>query len=182
MGASDESVEAMKTFFIGEKQFGKYSMKKELLLGHDGEHKTYHSNIKMGREQVASVLFIHGFGEYNDRYTEMFKDTADLGYDVHAFDFHGFGYSTGARYVFSYLNLEENFKDTLKCIRQDIPLFILAHSMGGGFLLSQILKNPNLPIAGVILSSPWFNFPDNLDMNPVTTFICRHLPKTFDVN
>ena len=45
--------------------------------------------------------------------------------------------------------------------RTDKPLFLLGHSMGALVTTSFLLKNPNLKIAGVILSAPFFAFAES---------------------
>ena len=52
--------------------------------------------------------------------------------------------------------------------RTDKPLFILGHSMGGLVTTTFLLKNPNLKIAGVILSAPFFGFDEGQGLsNPI---------------
>lgn len=74
---------------------------------------------------------------------------------MHLYDWRGCGFSSGGRDTNSLSNLYEDFFSVLSKVRKDLPLFVLGHSMGGGTLLSLLLQNQKLSIAGVILSNPF---------------------------
>ena len=49
----------------------------------------------------------------------------------------------------------EDFFSIIINVRKDLPLFIFAHSMGGGTITALLKRNPSLKIAGVIISNPF---------------------------
>lgn len=61
-------------------------------------------------------------------------------------------------------SLYEDFFSVLSKVRKDLPLFVIGHSMGGGTLLSLLLKNSNLKISGVILSNPFIKLDTKNDL------------------
>ena len=47
----------------------------------------------------------------------------------------------------------------LKQARQDLPLFLYAHSLGGLVTTKLLLERNTINVSGVILTSPLFGFP-----------------------
>jgi alpha-beta hydrolase superfamily lysophospholipase len=178
---SNSDLEQVRNFFIGSRKIGDLTVTKEFLHHSDGFHKTYWQSVFGPRPARASVLIIHGFGEYVGRYTRVACELAANDYEVHLFDFSGFGYSSGRRFMASYEHLQHDFHLVLKKLRKDLPLFILAHSMGGGFILSYLLSNPSFKAAGVIFYCPWVGFSPSLPMAALDRFVIRQLPHTLDV-
>lgn len=53
----------------------------------------------------------------------------------------------------------------LKQVRPDLPLYIYGHSMGGLTITSFLVNNPQLNIAGVILSAPMLGFNESINFD-----------------
>lgn len=74
-------------------------------------------------------------------------------------DLKGHGYASGKRIMgWTPFDMHEQVGEVLMRARTDKPLFIFGHSMGGLVTATFLLKNPNLKIAGVIFSAPFFGF------------------------
>lgn len=174
-------VHDMKKFYTGIKSFGNLTVSKEFLVGKNSHHKIFYQNMKNNKPGLASLLIIHGYGEYSGRYICPAISFASADLDVHLFDFSGFGHSSGKRFMASYEDLQHDFHLVISKIRNDLPLFVFCHSMGGGLMLTYLLKNPDIKIAGVIFYSPWVGFPKELNLNEFAQYCLRWVPKLFDV-
>jgi alpha-beta hydrolase superfamily lysophospholipase len=53
----------------------------------------------------------------------------------------------------------------------DLPIFIFAHSMGGGLVASLFINNQYLQVNGIILSAPLLGFPKNLDTDLTKLYV-----------
>lgn len=42
---------------------------------------------------------------------------------------------------------------------KELPLFLYGHAMGGLLIISLLIRNPSLKVAGVITSAPMLGFP-----------------------
>ncbi|CAG8764122.1 6877_t:CDS:2, partial [Dentiscutata erythropus] len=112
-------------------------------------------------EPIATVVFLHGFGEHIKRYNHVFDKFARENIEVYAYDQRGFGETavknknpgmTGGWKVAT-----NDITEALKCRRRDgIPQFLIGHSMGGGLALHYAAEGPERhKIAGYISTSPW---------------------------
>lgn len=93
------------------------------------------------------------------------------------FDFSGFGYSFGEWAMSDINDLFEDVYEVLKVIWKDLPLIIVAHSMGGGIMLSFIKLNPDLKIIGLILSNPFIDFHKSHGILECYKYIIELFPK-----
>lgn len=101
------------------------------------------------------VLLVHGLAEHSGRYEHVATHLTQMGHAVIGFDFRGHGQSEGKRI---YVNHFSEFVDDLAAVHDqasasfpDLPLFILAHSMGTTVMLNFLIdKSPQ--VSGVILS------------------------------
>jgi alpha-beta hydrolase superfamily lysophospholipase len=109
-------------------------------------------------EIKACVVIIHGLGEHSGRYEHIASQMMDNNCLVVAFDGRGHGKSDLPKPT-AYI---KNYKDYLKDIHevmlrvkaeyQELPFFMIGHSMGGGMLAAYLLTyNPE--VTGVILAS-----------------------------
>ncbi|RCH88993.1 hypothetical protein CU098_000933 [Rhizopus stolonifer] len=93
----------------------------------------------------ATLVMIHGFGEHIARYDRMFKSFADKGIECYGYDQRGWG-ETGKKSGQFGNNQGYNtlLKDVdnaiIKMKRENIPLFLMGHSMGGGIILNYISR------------------------------------------
>lgn len=132
-----------------------------VLEGLDHTTIAYNNFKKKDSEPHASLVILHGISEHSQRYNAYCHKFALEGYDVHTLDFRSFGRSGGARG--SIRTIGEFHEDFLACAKKTdpkLPLFLFGHSMGGGTLISFLLRNPDLcpNLAGVIFSGPFTKF------------------------
>ena len=86
----------------------------------------------------------------------------------------GCGYSSGTRGAnFSLYDSHEWIGTMLQNIKSEKPLFLVGHSMGCLNLQTFLINNPNLPLAGVLFTAPFFAFPKHAGMNKLKRFLMR---------
>jgi len=103
---------------------------------------------------IATLTFIHGYGEYIERYSHVFPSFAEAGIKVQSFDQRGHGKSEGVRGHSP--SLEQSLADiSLITAKADpaLPHFLYGHSLGGGFTLVYASKYPD-KFTGIIASDP----------------------------
>lgn len=108
----------------------------------------------------AVICLVHGFGEHSSRYDHVARFFTDNDYAVIAYDHRGHGRSGGKRGHFA--SYDEFMNDVDNLVKQadthfaGLPKFIYGHSMGGNVVANYAIKR-NPKVAGIILSSPFFN-------------------------
>lgn len=125
---------------------------------------------------TASLLIIHGLGEYSERYVHVIKAFNEIGVNVYTFDLRGHGHSSGERAFVT--NIDEYREDAEKVYRtvpKDLPFFVLGHSMGGLIAVHFLLFNERNDVKGVILSGSALEPGD--DVTPLKQRIIRLLAK-----
>ena len=108
--------------------------------------------------QRATLLFVHGHGEFVSRYTELFAPLVDtLGIKILMPDLPGHGVSTGKRGHMRDLGqvatLFHQLSDEAKKSADGLPLFLAGHSMGGLLSAWLVLEQGMRPDA-VWIGSP----------------------------
>lgn len=68
---------------------------------------------------------------------------------VHLIDMRGFGYSGGSRGAQTIPQLHMDLEVLLRQVSKDLPLFLYGHAMGGLLIITLIMRNPSLKIAGL---------------------------------
>lgn len=106
----------------------------------------------------AVVCLVHGMGEHMGRYGHVAEWLTGEGYAVIGFDQRGHGRTSGKRgHTPSYEALFEGIDRLLAEAASSypgLPVFLLAHSMGGNVALNYMLrKQPR--VAGAVVSGPW---------------------------
>ena len=152
----------------------------------------------------ATIVFVHGFADYCDRYTGVFPVFTDRGYQVSGFDQLGFGRtwheSPDRAKTHGWTTWPDQFHDVacrLKMMRSrldkqwgtdQVPLFLMGHSMGGGISSGFFTREPTSPpaedvkrlVSGVLLLSPWldihFPIPTSLSI-PIVRNVLHWLPR-----
>jgi len=103
---------------------------------------------------IATLTFIHGFGEHLGRYSHVFPPFAEAGIRVNSFEQRGHGRSDGVRGHSP--SLEQSLFDidliTAKADR-NIPHFLMGHSLGGGLVLIYASKHTDM-FDGIISQDP----------------------------
>lgn len=106
----------------------------------------------------ASILLVHGLGEHSGRYNEWAERFVSEGIAFRAFDLPGHGLSGGKRGVMPDYGriflIIENLIEGLGNDFPGVPVFLYGHSLGGGLVLSMLIKNTP-PVTGAIVTSPW---------------------------
>lgn len=129
---------------------------KKLPDGNDCIKVFYQKFHKKKSEPHSSLVVVHGIAEHSQRYNWLGYKCAQAGYEVHMVDFRSYGRSGGARGAAR--EIGEFHEDIIACLEQTnkhLPLFIFAHSMGGGVIATFLLRNPQLRLAGVVFSGPY---------------------------
>ena len=108
---------------------------------------------------------MHGVNEHSSRYLDIGIRFAHQGYQVRVFDWHGHGYSNGSRLMGTLPQFFDNLNSVLRQLEPDLPLFIVAHSMGGGIIL-EYLKKRRLNLAGLVCVSPFIEISPMFNLSP----------------
>ena len=105
----------------------------------------------------GGVVIVHGLGEHSGRYAHVAANFNENGYSVYSYDHIGHGQSEGKKaYIESMSDVADDcgqFLDRTRLKLGKLPLFVLAHSMGGQIFAYLAVRE--LPkIDGVIFSAP----------------------------
>jgi alpha-beta hydrolase superfamily lysophospholipase len=137
--------------------------------------------VPRDRPTRAAVALVHGYAEHSGRYDHVATYLNARGIAVYTYDQRGFGRSPGRRaYVSSFDLLLDDLDRFLSRTRteirkehgDDLPLFLLGHSMGGAVAALLVLERP-VPLRGLILSSPAIEI--NPDLAPLLRKMARVL-------
>ena len=105
----------------------------------------------------AAIVLVHGLGEHSGRYENLARHCTGLGFAVHAIDHYGHGNSDGhPGYVerFSvYLDGVRALHEHVQQMHQEIPVFLLGHSMGGLISAAYLLEQQDA-FRACVLSGP----------------------------
>lgn len=127
-------------------------------------------------EAKASLLIIHGLGEYSNRYVHVIKAFNEIGVNVYTFDLRGHGHSSGERaFVTTIDEYREDVENVYRTVPKDLPFFVLGHSMGGLIAVHFLLFNERNDVKGVILSGSALE--PGEDVTPLKQRIIRLLAK-----
>ena len=116
-------------------------------------YRIYQADPERGRLVIA-----HGLGEHSGRYGHVVDELGPLGLSIWAPDHRGHGQSDGKRgHVDSFSQYLDDLKQVIDVADRgrpdDVPIFLLGHSMGGLIALNYVIREPG-PLKGVIASSP----------------------------
>jgi alpha-beta hydrolase superfamily lysophospholipase len=124
----------------------------------------------------ASLMLVHGLGEYCERYEHVIKAFNEIGVNVYTFDLRGHGHSTGERAFITNLDeYREDIENIYRSIPKDLPFFVLGHSLGGLIVTHFLLFNKRNDVQGVILSGSALEAGE--DVTPLKQKIIRLLAK-----
>lgn len=108
----------------------------------------------------AICYIVHGFSEHQGRYAYLVQKLLAANFQPITYDHRGHGLSGGQPgYVPKFKCLMQDLilvLDKTLAHRKNLPVFLYAHSMGGGIALNTLLTQ-ELPctVTGMIASSPW---------------------------
>jgi alpha-beta hydrolase superfamily lysophospholipase len=112
---------------------------------------------------VAQLGLVHGFSECSDGWFESSFIYALNGMLVHSIDHEAYGFSSGARISGQKIDtLHYGLQSLIQRFEEGIPTFLYGNSMGCLVVNTFLLRNPDLKLAGVIFSAPFFGFADSL--------------------
>ena len=105
---------------------------------------------------VASVIALHGFGDFRLAFAEVGPALARSGVLVHAYDQRGFGDTDGRGRWHGWRRLVRDLKAVIGLLAptDGTPLFLLGESMGGGVALVATARFRPEPVRGLILVEP----------------------------
>ena len=163
----------------------------ELGTDPDGEGEIAAAVIrrKPRAEEVVrgAVLYVHGFSDYFFQ-TEMADFFAARGFAFYALDLHKCGRARRpgqtAHYASDLRQYDADLDGALALIAEDhpgLPVTFVAHSTGG--LIAPLYLNRKrragavLPVAGVVLNSPWFDLQGKPVLRGPGTWLLRGLSK-----
>ncbi|WP_063548595.1 alpha/beta hydrolase [Burkholderia territorii] len=107
----------------------------------------------------ATVALVHGLAEHAGRYAALAARLNAAGIGVLAIDLRGHGQSPGKRAWIARFDDYLNDADALvaEAARDDTPLFLMGHSMGGAIAALHAIERAPVrghTLAGLVLSSP----------------------------
>ncbi|MFY0601855.1 MAG: lysophospholipase [Cyclobacteriaceae bacterium] len=127
------------------------------MLGSDGLELFYRYWIPEKPEKVFCI--IHGHGEHGGRYEHIALHLTKMNVSTFAMDLRGHGLSKGKRgHAASYDLLMRDVEELIKTAREtfnDLPIYLMGHSMGGNLVANFMINDTSKEISGFILSSPW---------------------------
>ena len=124
----------------------------------------------------GKILYVHGFAEESNVYTEYFDNLSQNGYEIFFFDQRGAGQTSPGKligrtnefHVFD--DLEFFIKRLLDLrINKDEKLYLMGHSMGGGILLNYGIRGKYIDsIRGILTCGPLIQLHPNSQPNFIT--------------
>lgn len=120
------------------------------------------SDIRLGAVWVRAeqqpplghVMYFHGAGTHLDKQFWRVKRISNLGYDVLAVDYRGFGASTNVQPTEAGIDADTRATRAwwLQCLPQNTPLIYYGHSFGGAVATQRAAADPPLAL---ILEAPF---------------------------
>ena len=136
----------------------------------------------------ARIVWLHGFSDHCNCYEDFFVHLASNSIKVYSFDQRGWGRSVtgpqqrgatgGTTQVIA--DIDEFIRSVLP--KDDSPMFLGGHSMGGGEALTYACIGPAETlgrIRGVLLESPFLRLPEASRSNRATVAVGRLASKVF---
>ena len=107
----------------------------------------------------AALLVVHGLFEHSRRYEEFGEVMAGYGFSSFAMDLRGHGASEGRRghvprFDVLLQDLDRFRREVQGLVPMGVPLFLVAHSLGGLVGL-RYLEEYDAPLAGAVITAPW---------------------------
>ena len=131
----------MEKKFYGEFEEENYKVFKTYLDTEERHVRLYHTRFTPA-EPKYSMCIIHGFGQHSGRFYPIADYYANRGFEVYLVDLRGFGYSGAPRGCATVSKLMNDVIRLLREVREDLPLFMYAHSLGGLVTIKLLLDKP----------------------------------------
>ncbi|KAG8526916.1 uncharacterized protein KY384_008345 [Bacidia gigantensis] len=115
------------------------------------KHKLYTKTWKPKSPPKALALFVHGFSDHINRFSDFMNTLASRGIEVHGFDQRGWGRSVTTKSERGLTGSTATVMSDITSMLQPlillaqgsgVPLFLLGHSMGGGEVLYYAATGP----------------------------------------
>ncbi|MCP4579701.1 MAG: alpha/beta hydrolase [Deltaproteobacteria bacterium] len=138
----------------------------EGFLNENNDRKIYYQCWLPEGNLKAVLLVVHGLAEHCGRYMNLVNRFVPLGYGIYTFDLPGHGKSYGKRVFINrfedYTQTLAVFRNKVQALHNEVPLFLVGHSMGS--LVSTVfLAKHQEGFAGAVLSgSGAVKVPDNI--------------------
>lgn len=134
------------------------------LRGADGA-LVHYDNRAAGPGARGVCVTVHGMGEHLGKYDEWIEYARERGYHATGHDQRGHGRTPGRRGDFAFENLVD---DLARCVGVSadlypgLPVFVLAHSLGGLVALAYAGRGPHEALAGMAVSGPLLAFAERV--------------------
>lgn len=124
--------------------------------------KTVTWNVPLGVTHKGTIVYVHGFAEHSEIYTEFFDKLSRQGYEIFFFDQRGAGETSPGKLIgrtdeyHTFRDLDFMIKKVLDA-RQDKTekLYLGGHSMGGGIVLNYAISGTHRnELRGVFACAP----------------------------
>ncbi|KAL4461242.1 hypothetical protein ABPG73_007249 [Tetrahymena malaccensis] len=175
-------------YFLGEFQYDNITIIREYIQNKEFcNQKIYHTHLKQkySANLSSQIIIAHGLYETSAHYMETAFVLVGLGYEVHLFDFSGFGHSGGKRMNSSCKELQSDFISVYDRLSHSRPIYIIACSISVPIILSCMILNPQtIKINGFISYSAMISIPliynkYNLASNAALFFLSKLNPSLY---
>lgn len=128
-----------------------------------GAHGTqlYYRSLLPAASPKAVVILLHGLGDHSGGMQTISRHLCEHLYATYAFDLRGHGKSPGTRgYVRSWEDYRGDlhaFRHLVRELHPDLPLFLVAHSLGGLISLDYCLHE-DAGLAGLVVIAPALSY------------------------
>ncbi|MBW3660030.1 MAG: lysophospholipase [Gemmatimonadetes bacterium] len=110
-----------------------------------------------GAAARGAIVLLHGLGEYVEKYREWFDRAVERGWHATGYDQRGHGDTPGRRGDFDFQDLVADLGRFVEVTRDrypDLPVFVVAHSLGALVAIVWSGGVGRLPVKGLVLSGP----------------------------
>jgi alpha-beta hydrolase superfamily lysophospholipase len=153
----------------------------------DHSHYLHHTFFEPKDADIkATLLIVHGMAEHSGRYANFAQFLADHGIEVATYDQLGHGQTIKSTDELGFFGIEHPVQsllkdviimaDTLKARHDNVPHFIMGHSMGS-FIVRTVLKHHAQEFTGAILMGTADASPLVKILLPLNKILAKAAPK-----
>lgn len=135
------------------------------------------------KEPIGVLQIVHGMAEYIDRYDNFAKYMTEHGFNVIGHDHLGHGYSVSDEHDYGFFTEENGDKIIIEDMHsvtqyarekwEELPNFILGHSMGSFCLRQYLTKYSNDVFGAIIMGTGWIPSAAALLGKTIATNTCK---------